>query len=387
VNLLRQFRVDSANSKTLPQAWKEGAIVEQTSYHGGLKVDQARGLKYLEQENMTLKRLVSELSLERLVLNCFPAFRGWCVFRFIVTLICLEFATSSLAQSVQPPDAPMPSASLLPASTSVSDSSSTANLTGPSDLTFSLNLVQTSQSTPDTSHGALHPTSSPNVPRDANGKPIPLNRQQPQRILGFMPNFRSVSGGATPHPPGWIYNFQVATHQATDYSSFIFLGLTSLAAEGLNSHPVLGKGVDGFYAYTWRGFLDKTDGTYISAWLLPSLLHEDTRYYALGDGHTVIRRTLYVISREAVARTYGGRQTPNIAGLGGKVLTQVISRYYYPPGTADFSVLATKFGYSIMREVAFSVIREFYPDIAAHYIRKHRENPARQAARDAASVP
>jgi hypothetical protein len=352
-----------------------------------LKVDQMRGLKDLNSENMTLKRLVSELNLERLVLKCFPALRGWYVCRFIVTLICLAFAASSRAQSVQLMDAPKPSASLLASSTSVSDSSSTADLTGPSDLTFSLDVVQTSQSTPDANHGDPHPTPSPNVPQDANGNPIPLNRQQPQRILGFMPNFRSVSGGATPHPPGWIYNFQVATHQATDYSSFIFLGLTSITAEGLSSHPVLGKGVDGFYAYTWRGFLDKTDGTYLSAWLLPSLLHEDTRYYALGDGHTVIRRALYVISRETVARTYGGRETPNIAGLGGKVLTQVISRYYYPPSAADFSVLATKFGYSVMRDVAFSSIREFYPDIAAHYIRKHREKAARQAARDAASAP
>ena len=87
------------------------------------------------------------------------------------------------------------------------------------------------------------------------------------------------------------------------------------------------------------------------------------------------------------ARTYGDSQTPNIAGLGGKVLTQVISRYYYPPSATDFSVLATKFGYSIMREVAFSSIREFYPDIAAHYIRKHREKAARLAARDTASAP
>jgi hypothetical protein len=221
---------------------------------------------------------------------------------------------------------------------------------------------------------------------DEKGNPIPLERQQPQRILGFMPNFRSVSGGAKPHPPGWKYNFTVATHQATDYSSFLFLGITSLTAEGLNSHPVLGKGVGGFYAYTWRGFLDKTDGTYLSAWLLPSLLHEDTRYYALGHGHSLPTRIIYVIDRQAITRTYGGRETPNIAGLGGKVLTQVISRYYYPTGATDFSVLATKFSYSVMRDVAFSSIREFYPDIAAHYIRKHRQKAAAQAARDAAAA-
>jgi hypothetical protein len=223
---------------------------------------------------------------------------------------------------------------------------------------------------------------NPNVPVDKDGNPIPLNRQQPHRILGFMPNFRSVGGGEVAHPPGWKYNFTIATHQAFDYSSFIFLGITSLSAEGINSHPVLGKGVGGFYAYTWRGLLDKTDGTYIGAWFLPSLLHEDTRYYAMGSGHSIPIRALYVMSRQVVTRTYGGNQTPNIAGLGGKVLTQIVSREYYPAGATSFGVLATKFAYSAMRDIAFTSIREFYPDVAAHYIRKHREKVAQQAAKD-----
>ena len=37
--------------------------------YGGLQVDQAKRLKDLEQENAKLKRLVSELSLEKLVLK------------------------------------------------------------------------------------------------------------------------------------------------------------------------------------------------------------------------------------------------------------------------------------------------------------------------------
>jgi hypothetical protein len=221
---------------------------------------------------------------------------------------------------------------------------------------------------------------------DANGKPIPLNRQQPKRILGFMPNFRSVSAGAKPHPPGWKYNFTVATHQAFDYSSFIFLGLTTISAEAINSHPVLGKGADGFYAYLWRGFLDKTDGNYLGGWFLPSLLHEDTRFYPMGDGHPIAVRVLYVMSRQVVTRTYGEHQTPNISGLGGKVLAQVISREYYPAGATSFSVLATKFAYSAMRDIAFTSIREFYPDIAAHYVRKHHEKMARLAAKDVQST-
>ena len=74
VNLLRQVEVGLANGKTLPQACKEAEIVEQTYYRrrrefGGLKVDQARRLKELELENAKLKRLVANLSLEKLVLK------------------------------------------------------------------------------------------------------------------------------------------------------------------------------------------------------------------------------------------------------------------------------------------------------------------------------
>ena len=216
--------------------------------------------------------------------------------------------------------------------------------------------------------------------KDENGNPIPLERRQPKRILGILPNYRTVAAGAAVHPPGWKYNFHVATNQAFDYSSFVFLGLTSISAEGINSHPALRKGVHGFYSYTWRGLLDKTDGTYLSAFVLASALREDTRYYPLGSGHRIVTRAFYVISRQAVARDYDHHQVFNMAGLGGKVLTQYISRSYYPAGSSDLGVLATKFAYSAMRDIGFSAIREFYPDIAAHYIRKHREKEARLAA-------
>ena len=74
VNLLRQAEVGVANGKTLPLACKEAEIVEQTYYRwrrefGGLKVDQARRLKDLELENAKLKRLVANLSREKLVLK------------------------------------------------------------------------------------------------------------------------------------------------------------------------------------------------------------------------------------------------------------------------------------------------------------------------------
>jgi putative transposase len=74
VNLLRRVEVAVAGGKTTPQACKESQIAEQTYYrwrkeYVGLQVDQARRLKELEQENAKLKRLVAELSLDKLVLK------------------------------------------------------------------------------------------------------------------------------------------------------------------------------------------------------------------------------------------------------------------------------------------------------------------------------
>ena len=312
--------------------------------------------------------------------------------RFIVAVVSLGVAFSARAWSTSIPNTPQ--LAYLPAAcTLVADSDPVlpaGDLFGAADLSLDVDPPDGPQSA--SGGNANDPQDiprtapDPRVPVDSNGDPIPIERRQPQRILGFMPNFRSVSGGAKPYPPGWKYNFTVATHQATDYSTFIFLGLTSLTAEGMNEHSALGKGAGGFYAYTWRGFLDKSDNTYLSAWLLPSLLHEDTRYYALGNEHSISIRALYVISRQGVARTYGGRQTPNFAGLGGKVITQVVSRTYYPPSATNFAVLASKFGYSVMRDVIFSAIREFYPDTAAHFIRKHQAKMAAKAAAQVAPV-
>ncbi|RZU42199.1 transposase [Edaphobacter modestus] len=69
-----QIEVAVANGKTTAQACKEAEIVEQTYFrwrkeYGGLQVDQAKRLKELEHENAKLKRLVAELSLDKLVLK------------------------------------------------------------------------------------------------------------------------------------------------------------------------------------------------------------------------------------------------------------------------------------------------------------------------------
>lgn len=198
---------------------------------------------------------------------------------------------------------------------------------------------------------------------------IPLAKRQPKRILGLMPNYRAVSAGEIPPPPTPKQAFKIATLNSFDYSSYVFVGLTSMIAEGNDSHPDLGKGVPGFWAYSWRGFVDKTDGNYWVIFALPTVFHEDERYFARGEGG-FWKRAVYASSRVLITPNYQGHDTINGAELLGRGIAQGISTTYYPSSSRTASALASKYGYALVRDAATNAFREFWPDINAHVLHR-----------------
>ncbi len=217
----------------------------------------------------------------------------------------------------------------------------------------------------------------PNAPGQATGTTpataqpaIPASQQQPKRILGFMPNYRAVSAGAIPPPPTPKEAFKLAAQNSFDYSSFLFVGLTSLLAKGTDAHPQLGKGPAGLWAYTWRGFIDKTDGNYLVLFALPTVFHEDERYFARGQGG-IWKRGIYAGSRVLITPNYHGRNTFNTSEILGRGIAQGISLAYYPSADQNLGDLSEKFGYAIGRDALTNVFREFWPDIATHVLHRH----------------
>ncbi len=72
ITALRQAEVGLANGRAMVS--RDLGISEQTYYRwrrefGGMKVDQARRLKELEQENGRLKRAVANLTVDKLILE------------------------------------------------------------------------------------------------------------------------------------------------------------------------------------------------------------------------------------------------------------------------------------------------------------------------------
>ena len=74
VTLLRQIEVTTSSGKSVAIACREAEISDQSYYrwrkeYGGLDLDQARRMKDMEKENVRLKRLVADLSLDKQVLK------------------------------------------------------------------------------------------------------------------------------------------------------------------------------------------------------------------------------------------------------------------------------------------------------------------------------
>lgn len=74
IGILREIEVRIAQGETAGAVCRKMSISEQNYYrwrrqYGGLKLDQARRLKQLEKENTRLRKAVSDLTLDKVMLK------------------------------------------------------------------------------------------------------------------------------------------------------------------------------------------------------------------------------------------------------------------------------------------------------------------------------
>ena len=74
LNKLREAEVLLNQGATLAVVWKKIGVSDCTYYrwrreYGGMRIEQAKRLKVLEQENSRLKRVVADLALDNAILK------------------------------------------------------------------------------------------------------------------------------------------------------------------------------------------------------------------------------------------------------------------------------------------------------------------------------
>jgi hypothetical protein len=155
-----------------------------------------------------------------------------------------------------------------------------------------------------------------------------ITSEEHQRILGVLPNFFvSYVGDAAPLTRKQKFNLAVVVSR--DPLTFFTTGVSAGIEQWQGDFAGYGQEFSGYakrYAATYG---DKLSSTFLGAAILPSLLHQDPRYFYRGHGHVMVR-ALYAISTVAVCKGDNGHWQPNYSNVLGNLGAAGISTLYYP---------------------------------------------------------
>jgi hypothetical protein len=141
-------------------------------------------------------------------------------------------------------------------------------------------------------------------------------------------------------------------------------------AQLTNDWPGYGQGMQGF-GKRWGALIaDQETKSFFETFLLPTLLHQDPRYFRLGAGRPFARRLAYALSRVVVTRKDDGRNTFNSSLVLSTVLAKSLSNAYYPQQERGFSHTMNRVEGSLLGSAQGYILREFLPDIIGR-CRKH----------------
>ncbi len=203
------------------------------------------------------------------------------------------------------------------------------------------------------------------TPPPADTKPAedPLAQgRQTKRILYVVPNFRAVSADQHLPPQTVKEKFKTAMLDSFDYSSFIFVAGQAGVAQWTNSYPEFGQGAKGYGRYYWHTLADAINENTWVEFIIPSLLHQDTRYYTLGKGK-VSKRVAYAFTRVLITRQDSGHRAFNYSEVLGAGAFSGVANLYYPSGERTFTKTYQRWITNLCIDGGVFVFKEVWPDI------------------------
>lgn len=154
-----------------------------------------------------------------------------------------------------------------------------------------------------------------------------MKLEEKQRVLGLVPNFY-VSYDPDPAPLTAKMKFSLALRAETD--PVTFLGAAAVAGmDQAGDTPNYPEGAQGFGERLGANYTTGLTDIMIGGAILPSVLHQDPRYFYKGTG-TTMSRVLHALSAPFICRGDNGRLEPNYSSLGGDLAAGAISNAYYP---------------------------------------------------------
>jgi Carboxypeptidase regulatory-like domain len=183
-----------------------------------------------------------------------------------------------------------------------------------------------------------------------------VKEEEKQRVLGFIPNFYVVYDRDAV-PLTTKLKFRLAFRTSTD--AVTFLGAAFLAGvDQAADTPNYVQGAKGFGQRLGTNYANGLTDIMIGGAILPSILHQDPRYFYQGTGAKK-SRALHALSTPFICKGDNGRWQPNYSGLGGYLASGAIANTYYPPSNRGPGLVFSTTSIDIAADMANGLLQEF----------------------------
>ena len=187
-----------------------------------------------------------------------------------------------------------------------------------------------------------------------------LKAEEQQRVLAFIPNIY-VTYEPHPEPLTTGMKFHLAFKSLTSPVFFARTAAWAGVQQAVDTPGQWPQGAKGYGRRLGAGFADATTEGLIGNAILPSLLHQDPRYFYQGNG-TKKSRALHAILAPFICKGDNGRTQPNYSTWGGSLISSSISLAYYPSADRNAQHVFKNFGIGLGLHVAGGLVQEFILD-------------------------
>lgn len=177
-----------------------------------------------------------------------------------------------------------------------------------------------------------------------------------QRVLGIIPNFYvAYDQNAAPLTPRMKFKLALRVSMDPVTATGVFI---VASAKQAGDSPKYGQGWDAYAKRLGATTADGFSDIIIGGAILPSLLHQDPRYFYQGTG-TTGSRIRHAVFSPFVARYDDGHYGPNYSSLGGDLASAALSNLYFPRANRGYGLVFGQFAIGTAERIGASLAQEF----------------------------
>ena len=180
-----------------------------------------------------------------------------------------------------------------------------------------------------------------------------------RRVLLLFPGYETVQDPSIPVAPlRTSQKFEMAYRKTFDPSFPIEALMFGSLDQVANYGPQYGSGGAAFAQRVGYNAANLSSTFLFTDALLPTILHQDPRYFRKGSG-SIKSRIWWALRSEAVAYSDAGKEMPNYSSMIGFGMSTALSNAYSPASSITFPKTMERWGVKESVSWGLNVLREF----------------------------